>query len=490
MNCSVKQSFCVALLVSIHFVVGADTSPAADAPRPNFLVILCDDLGYGDLGCFGHPTIKTPHLDKLASQGVRLTDCYSAAPVCSSSRAGLLSGRTPSRVGVYDWIPGGHPMHLSRKEITVATLLKNAGYATAHVGKWHCNGKFNSPDQPQPGDHGFEHWFSTQNNASPTHHNPRNFVRNGKPVGKLEGYSCGIVADESIRWLKGRQDKNKPFFLFVCFHEPHEPIASPPDLVAQYPQAKKRGEALYYANVSNMDRAVGKLTAALDELKLTDNTLVMFTSDNGPETLNRYRGAWRSHGTPGPLRGMKLHLYEAGMRVPGIIRWPGHTKPGQVVSEPVCSLDILPTFCQLAGAKPPADRTLDGASFLPIFAGKPIDRTTPLYWHYFKSIGLPKAVMRVGDYMILGHWDAARLAAGSSLRPGDMQLIKTAKLIEFELYNLRDDLGQENDLAKTEPERLAKLKAMLVEKYREVQKEGPTWQVDPRRKKKPAKKAR
>ena len=147
--------------------------------RPNIVVLLCDDLGYGDLGCYGHPHIETPNLDRLAGEGLTLTDCYAAAPVCSPSRAGILTGRTPYRCGVYDWIPANNPMHLEQEEVTVAALLRDGGYATCHVGKWHCNGKFNSPEQPQPDDHGFEYWCSTQNNAQPTHHNPINFVRNG-----------------------------------------------------------------------------------------------------------------------------------------------------------------------------------------------------------------------------------------------------------------------------------------------------------------------
>ena len=143
-------------------VAGCSVGKRIQKDRPNFLVILCDDLGYGDLACYGHPHIKTPHLDKLATQGMRLTSCYAAAPVCSPSRAGMLTGRTPNRSGVYNWIPGNHVMHLRKDEVTVAAMLKNSGYDTAHVGKWHCNGKFNSPAQPQPGDHGFNHWFATQ----------------------------------------------------------------------------------------------------------------------------------------------------------------------------------------------------------------------------------------------------------------------------------------------------------------------------------------
>jgi arylsulfatase A len=473
----------VAGLASISSAAGAadnahEASKNSANRRPSFLVILVDDLGYGDLGCFGHPMIKTPHLDKLAGQGIRLTECYSAAPVCSPSRAGLLTGRAPSRVGIYDWIPANHPMHMAREEVTVATLLRKAGYATCHVGKWHLNGKFNSPEQPQPGDHGFDHWLSTQNNAAPTHHNPVNFVRNGEAAGKIEGYACQVVADEAIGWLREKRDPEKPFFLFVCFHEPHEPIDSPPDLVAEYPAATHRGEALYYANVANMDRAVGRLAAALDDMKLAEETLVFFTSDNGPETLNRYAGAWRSHGSPGEMRGMKLHLYEGGIRVPGILRWTGRVKPGQELNEPVCGVDVLSTLCELAGIAPPADRKIDGTSFVPLLSGKAIERTVPLYWHYYRAIGRPKAAMRVGDYMILGHWDGAQLPGGASVKPGDSQIIKDAKLSAFELYNLRRDPSQKNDLAAREPERLKELAEQLTARYLEVRAEGRTWKVE------------
>jgi arylsulfatase A len=468
-------------LAVLAVVVGIvpDAVAAPPAKRPNFLVILCDDLGYGDLGCYGHPTIRTPHLDRLATQGLRLTDCYAAAPVCSPSRAGLLTGRTPSRLGVYSWIPAEHPMHLAREEITLATRLQKAGYRTAHVGKWHLNGRFNSDQQPQPGDHGFDHWFSTQNNAQPSHQNPINFVRDGRAVGALEGFSCQLVTDDAIQWLKKDRASTSPFFLFVCYHEPHEPVASPPGLVRQYlPQAMNEDQAQYFANVANLDQAVGRLLATLDELKMADDTLVFFTSDNGPETLKRYPGAKRSYGSPGPLRGMKLHLYEGGIRVPGLVRWPGHTRPGQVSREPFTSLDLLPTFCQLAGAKVPADRPIDGSNFLPILEGKPIERRTPLFWHYYRSIGEPKAALRDGDWMILGHWDQPVLpGSGAALRPGDMEVIKRAKLKGFELYNLRTDLGETRDLASQEPERLRTLSKRLTELYTQVIAEDRCWQV-------------
>ena len=444
--------------------------------RPNFLVILCDDLGYGDLACYGHPHTKTPHLDRLAKQGMRLTSCYAAAPVCSPSRAGMLTGRTPNRSGVYNWIPGNHVMHLRKDEVTVAMMLKESGYDTAHVGKWHCNGKFNSDAQPQPGDHGFNHWFATQNNAAPSHKNPRNFVRNGKAVGPMEGYACQLVADEGVEWLRNGRDKQKSFFLFTCFHEPHEPVASPDKMTAGYAEvAKNKLEAEYFANVENMDAAVGKLMAALYELKLADDTLVFFTSDNGPETLRRYGGAARSYGSPGPLRGMKLWLYEGGIRVPGILRFPGRIKPGSESDEPVCGLDVLPTLTTLAGIERKPDRPIDGSSFVEVFSGKPIRRTVPLYWHYYNALGAPKAAMRVGDWMVLGSWGKASGRGGGFFRAADQKLVKETPLSEFELYNLKADRDQEKNLAASEPEQLKKLTAMLVKKYREVQAEGPEW---------------
>ena len=194
--------------------------------RPNIVVVLADDLGYGDLACYGHPVIKTPHLDQFAREGLRFTDCYAAAANCSPARTGLMTGRTPTRVGIHNWIPMFSPMHVRRSEITIATLLRNAGYSTCHVGKWHLNGDFNLPSQPQPSDHGFDHWFSTQNNALPNNRNPFNFVRNGKPVGPLKGFAARLVADKAITWLEKGRDQEKSFFLYVCFHEPHEPIAS------------------------------------------------------------------------------------------------------------------------------------------------------------------------------------------------------------------------------------------------------------------------
>lgn len=453
---------------------------AAEGARPNFLVILCDDLGYGDLGCYGHPEIKTPNIDRLAAQGIRLTDCYSSAPVCSPSRAGLLAGRIPSRLGVYDWIPQNHVMHLPRQTRTIASELRDAGYATAQAGKWHCNGKFNSPEQPQPGDHGFEHWMSTQNNALPNHRNPRNFVRNGEPIGPTTGFSCELVADEAIGWLRRTATGGKPFFLHVCFHEPHEIVESPPELVRAYPHAKDEDQAHYFASVANVDRAVGRLLAALDELKLAGDTLVVFTSDNGPETRLRYGpDSRRSYGSAGPLRERKLHLYEGGIRVPGILRWPGRIRPAQVVREPVWSLDLFPTFLELAGVAARDGLKFDGTSLVPLFGERPLRRSSPLFWHYYRALSEPKAALRDGDWMVLAHWDGPAAPLGRNVNPDSMRAIKTAKPAKFELYHLRDDLAQATDLAAREPERLRDLSGKLVKLYAEVIAEGPTWDVPP-----------
>lgn len=432
-------------------ITSGQSVPEISGSKPNILIVLCDDLGYGDLSCYGHPHIKTPNLDKLAAEGIKLTDCYAAAPVCSPARAGMLTGRTPYRCGIYDWIPSNNPMHLRRQEQTVATLLRDNGYATCHSGKWHCNGKFNSPEQPQPDDHGFEHWFSTQNNAGPTHHNPKNFVRNGEPVGQLEGYSSELIVQEAIDWLETKWDRSKPFCLFVWFHAPHEPIATSPEFMKMY---KGKKEAIYYGNVTQMDNEFGRLMSTLDEMKLQDKTFVMFTSDNGPETLNRYRGSNRSFGSPGALRGMKLHMYEGGIRVPGIIRWPGRTRPNSVCSDPINGTDILPSLCEMAGIKVSGDRPIDGTSFLPIFKGREIKRKVPLYWRYDNALSKPFTV---------------------AMRQGDWKILADNKMTMFELYNLRKDIAEEHNLAASQPQRLEAMKKILAKLHTEIDAEGPDW---------------
>jgi arylsulfatase A len=202
--------------------------------RPNITIALADDLGYRGLDCYGHTDIKTPNLDSLAAEGMKLTDCYAPSPLCSLAQAGLLTGRTPYRCGIYDYLRLDDPMHLRREELTVATLLRGSDYTTCHIGKWHCTGKFNSAEQPQPDDHGSDYWFSTGMDSKPTQHNPDNFVRNGKPVGLLEGYSSALIVQEAINWLNNRWDRKRPFCLFVWFHTPHEYVRIAPEFMNMY----------------------------------------------------------------------------------------------------------------------------------------------------------------------------------------------------------------------------------------------------------------
>lgn len=456
----------------VHAVLAAAlagaSSLAVAADKPNILLVLCDDLGYGDLHCFGDKTLQTPHLDKFAAEGLRLTSCYAGHGNCSPSRTALMTGRTPTRVGVRNWIAQDSPVHVRRSEVTIATLLKRAGYATCHSGKWHMNGQFNQPAQPQPGDHGFDHWFSTQNNALPNHRNPDNFARNGKDVGKLEGYSAALVVDEAVRWL-GARDPAKPFFLYVCFHEPHEPIATDPKYAKLYPSDDPSYTA-HHGNITQMDDAFGRLMRTLDERGLRDNTFVLFTSDNGPAVTPMH-----PHGSAGPLRDKKGALYEGGIRVPGIVRWPGKTKPGSESDEPVCGVDFLPTACAIAGIEPPKDRKLDGASFLPVLDGKPVARSTPLYWHFNRASSDVKVAMRVGDWKILATLDKKVSARGNDITEEDERIFKEAAPATFALYNLRNDIGEKTDLATSKPAKLAELKAMLLAKYHEVRAESPTW---------------
>lgn len=439
------------------------------ADRPNILVVLADDLGYGDLACFGSKDVKTPNLDRFAAEGLKFTACYAGHPNCSPSRTALMTGRTPTRVGVRDWIPEDSPVHVRASEIMVARLLQQAGYSTCHTGKWHLNGEFNKPTQPQPSDHGFDWWFSTQNNAYPKHHNPDNFVRNGKEVGRLEGYAAHLVANEALHWLADVRDKTKPFFLYVCFHEPHEPIASDDQYAKLYPSDDPSYSA-HHGNITQMDAAFGRLMRAMDEQGLRESTLVFFSSDNGPAITVQH-----PHGSAGPLRDKKGAVYEGGIRVPGILRWPGHTRAGSVSDEPVGLVDFLPTVCEITDILPPADRHLDGTSFLPVLDGKRVERKQPLYWHFNRASSVPKVAMRDGDWKILAALDKTPPARGNDITEESERDFKTANLVNFELYNLRTDVGEATNLAASEPRKLEELRIQMQRLYERVRAESPTW---------------
>lgn len=451
--------------------------------RPNIVVLLCDDLGYGDLGCFGHEKIQTPNLDALASDGIRLTNFYSAAAVSSPSRAGLLTGRNPNRAGFYDFIPGPSIspdcrdlVHLQEGEITIPMLLKTAGYTTCLSGKWHCSSKFNSDEQPSPGDLGFDHWFATHNNSMPSHHNPNNFIRNGVAAGQLEGYSCELVVTEALSWLE-KQPSDTPFYLQVTFHEPHENIASPEDLVQKYlPVSVCREQAEYFANVENMDRNAGRLLDYIREHH-GDNTLVVFSSDNGPETLMRYSRAKHSYGTPGELSGMKLWTRDGGIRVAGIMKWFGRKTFNGTSDAVVSSLDYLPTFCELAGVDLPS-RELDGKSCLDLFDDGEFVRNKPLLWVFYNALNERVVALRDGDWKIMCQLigeDGNRLPSLKNVYSGNIDQIRKSTLGNFRLYNLTDDIDESDDLSQSNPAEFQRMKSLLEKEYNNLLDGSHIW---------------
>jgi arylsulfatase A len=437
--------------------------------RPNIIVVLCDDLGYGDLRCYGNKELQTPHIDKFAAEGLKFTDCYSASPNCSPARTGLMTGRTPYRVGVHNWIPMFSPMHVSTWEITIASLLQDSGYATCQVGKWHLNGRFNLKGQPQPDDHGFDHWFATQNNCLPDHRFPWNFVRNGQPVGAIQNYASHIVTDEAIHWLNDIRDKSKPFFIYCNYHEPHEPIASAKKYRDLYPSDDPR-YTRHHANITQMDEAFGKLLASLEEQKLRKNTLIFFTSDNGPAITSLH-----PHGSAGPLRDKKGTVHEGGIRVPGIVQWPGKVKPGTVSHEPICGVDVLPTLCEVANIKTPQDRTLDGTSFLPALEGQSIQRQQPLYWQFNRANTKWKVALRSGDWKLVATLTGPEWSRGGGITLEDELQMKKAELDTFELYNLRKDIAETTDLKESAPDKFSELKQQMQAIYLDVREESPIW---------------
>ena len=252
----VRLASLLPFLMASHWVLSTSCD-AAD--KPNFIVFLADDLGWGDLACYGNPTIQTPNLDQFASEGARFTQAYAACGVCSPSRSSILTGRTPYRNGVWRWLPVGNPAHLRASEITIPESLRPLGYQTMHSGKWHLNGYFNSNEQPQPDDHGYDWWFATQNNAAPSHKDPINFVRNREEVGPLKGFSAPLVANEASTWLREERDPNHPFFITVWTHEPHLPIESDPKFQEIYKEIENPGVRQHHGNVTQLDYAFGNL---------------------------------------------------------------------------------------------------------------------------------------------------------------------------------------------------------------------------------------
>lgn len=462
----------VLILIGISFLIclSCDDPSGIEPKRPNIVFLLADDMGYGDYERIGGST-ETPNLNRLADEGIFFNNFYAAGPNCSPSRAGLMTGKSPAKVGMYSYRPQNHPLHLPDQEITIAELLKTRGYQTAHIGKWHLGELTGNPEfgHPQPHEQGFDYSMGTENNAEPSHHNPRNFIRNGKALGKVEGYSCQIVAQECMDWLNQKSDD--PFFLYVAFHEPHAKVASPPELVEKYKNLPQK-DAEYLANIDHLDSAIGRILNYLEQHDLMDNTIIMFSSDNGSYRLASNAG----------LKAVKSFLYDGGIRVPGIIRWSGIKTDRKVIEAPTGLVDLLPTLCEIVGIYPPDD--LDGTSFLPLLEGKPFQRKLPLYWFFYRTS--PEIAMRIGDHMILG-LDNDTIPRPHQFSQDDLGYLKNISLKNYELYDLRNDFSQEKNLFHTHPKKDS-LKHLIDHKLTEIKNNRYPWQnlplkLEPRKKK-------
>jgi arylsulfatase A len=439
-----------------------ESPPDYGREQPNIIIFLTDDQGWGDLGVYGHSSIKTPNLDKFAREGMLFTNCHSGSAVCSPSRAAILTGRTPFRNGVYTiHLTGNDFSYLRNEEITLPEVLKKNGYATCHVGKWHLGSFKPEMGHPKPRDINYDYWFAAQSNAKPSHLNPVNFVRNGEPTGMIEGYSSGIIVNEAIQWLENERPKNNPFFLSVWTHEPHTPIGTATEFLKLYDEKLDPVVRNYYGNITQMDHAFGFLMDWLDNSGEKDNTLVIFTSDNGPAWAPGHLD--RVQESSGYHRGAKAWLYEGGIRVPGIIRYPKMIKAGTVSHECINGTDYFPTILDMLDIPLPENRVIDGISILPVLEeNKPLpEREVPLYWRYIGSDDDLKIAYREGDWVLLADNIIDRC----------------------ELYNLAEDWQQSNNLvyAPAFYDRFAAMKKRLVQLHEEIEKEGPNewWDAIP-----------
>jgi arylsulfatase A-like enzyme len=414
--------------------------------RPNFVVIVADDLGYGDLGIHGGRDVPTPHIDSLAQGGVRCTDGYVSCPVCSPTRAGLLTGRYQQRFGhEFNTWPSrageaGSQIGLPLDQVTLADVLKRAGYATAIIGKWHLG--YGSKFQPQQ--RGFDEFFGPLDGShayfpgADPQHGP--IYRGAVPVEEKE-YLTDAFGREAVAFVE--RHARDPFFLLLTFNAVHAPLEAPQQYLSRVAHVADRKRRTYCAMLSALDDAVGRVLKSLDQAKLAENTLVAFISDNGwPQKRNASSNA--------PLSGNKSSLSEGGIRVPFLMRWKGQLAAGQVYGQPVISLDIFPTIAAAAGAEVPGNVQLDGVNLLPFLTGSaagPPHET--LYWRYG-----PQQAVRQGNYKLLKRRDR-----------------------EYELYDLAQDVGEKRDLATAQPDVVKQLAALYDRWNTELMK--PRWHRQP-----------
>ncbi|MFQ5731144.1 MAG: sulfatase-like hydrolase/transferase [Planctomycetaceae bacterium] len=425
----------MAVLMFMTHAIHTRAVRAESKGRPNIVLIMADDMGYGDASCYGNTAYKTPHIDRLAAGGMRFTDFHSSGPVCSPTRAGLLTGRYQQRAGIPGVInadPKVNRHHgLHPKETTFAELLKPAGYATGIFGKWHLGyrKRFN------PVHHGFNRFRGyVSGNVDYISHVDRMGVADWWDGDKLiteKGYSTHLITRHAVAFIRAHRDR--PFCLYVAHEAVHAPYQGPKDRAVRAPgqgripgATRRDVKAAYREMMTEMDKGVGEIVATLQALKLERKTLVIFFSDNG---ANR-------NGSNGRLRGFKGSVWEGGHRVPAVAYWPGTIKPGTLCAQPAISLDLMPTMLELAGAKTPERHKLDGVSLAPVLTGKGEMPKRVLFWEYRR-----KSAVRQGPWkLVLGERGLKRKPA---------------------LFHLVDDPGETTNLAPKHAERVRKLRRLL-----------------------------
>lgn len=394
------------------------------ANRPNIILAMTDDQGWGDTGYNGHPVLQTPTLDAMAQTGLRFERFYSAAPVCSPTRGSCLTGRHPFRYGIFgaNSGDGDDPSRfpLPSQEITLAEILSAEGYATGHFGKWHL-GDFTGPMRSSPADHGFQESFSTVRKVSTL--DPSGYFLNGEPYTEpLEGDDSAVIMDRAIPFIRDAAAKDQPFFTVIWFHSPHNPVIAAPEYRARYAAHPER-EQHYWGTITAADAQLGHLRDELRNLGVADNTMLWFCSDNGPALSDEF-GAGSTKG----LRGNKGTLYEGGVRVPGLLEWPARIPEARTVGMPCSTSDFLPTILETFELEMPDTRPIDGVSLAATIGGANQERIDPIGFEHHD-----RAAWIDGRY---------KLIAG----------IKDDRLASPELYDLVNDPGEISDLTKDLPD--------------------------------------
>ncbi|MBC2593218.1 sulfatase-like hydrolase/transferase [Ruficoccus amylovorans] len=445
--------------LALVFGVGVVSLPAEDQSFLNILYIVNDDQGWGDLGSQGHPFLKTPNLDRLAVMGCTLTDFYVTGPVCSPSRVGMVTGRIQNRFGLNQLINAGEKerlplfQYIPPEEPTLPRLLQKAGYTTAHIGKWHCSFP-ERPGSPRMWDYGYD--YAAVLNAG--RHNSykdsgwdESVNHKTTRIQTPGQWSADVYVDKAIDFISKAGDK--PFFVNLWSFAPHQEVDASDEYRALY-KDRTESEQYFCGAITQMDAAYGRLFDFLEQQGLMEKTIIIFTSDNGPEP---HLITWsdRARGSAGGLRGAKHELYDGGIRAPGLIVWPGVTKPGSVIHTPVWTPDIAATLCDYVHEKPPAEYPFDGVNIEPLLEGKPFTRKDPMYW---------QAPWR-GTSLRDGTEDTSPPLA---LRDGRWKMLCNDDFTGIELYNMEIDMNEKWNMKDEYPEVTEKLLAEMKVRYADV----------------------